>query len=319
MTTKSFIKTIGSKGLLSDYNTEGKKLQTELTAGDNVTIANNVISSNQVFVATYGTTTYQEIKDAYDAGKICLCTRPEEAYKVFYLRFVTNSEISFSTGVTRGDAFNHATVNNENTWKHDYRRLQTRLTFDTTPTAGSTNPVTSDGILNMKPLLTRFDNETNSRLIVFCNFNSKGECNDLVRKFGLKYIENFELLFQGSVKKDNTTDVVIKILNDSTVNVNATKRLKASIFNDSSNNSYFAIWLDGRISQPGWAYYSDYYTDTAEREGAVKHFTVFDPNQYTLVRDLTIKYEPLTLPYNPSTTGTQVLKCINGVIQWVNE
>lgn len=146
MTTKSFIKTIGSKGLLSDYNTEGKKLQTELTAGDNVTIANNVISSNQVFVATYGTTTYQEIKDAYDAGKICLCTRPEEAYKVFYLRFVTNSEISFSTGVTRGDAFNHATVNNENTWKHDYRRLQTRLTFDTTPTAGSTNPVTSDGI-----------------------------------------------------------------------------------------------------------------------------------------------------------------------------
>ena len=31
MTTKSFIKTIGSKGLLADYNTEGKKLQTELT------------------------------------------------------------------------------------------------------------------------------------------------------------------------------------------------------------------------------------------------------------------------------------------------
>lgn len=31
MTTKSFIKTIGDKGLLADYNTEGKKLQTELT------------------------------------------------------------------------------------------------------------------------------------------------------------------------------------------------------------------------------------------------------------------------------------------------
>ena len=29
MTTKSFIKTIGEKGLLADYNTEGKKLQTE--------------------------------------------------------------------------------------------------------------------------------------------------------------------------------------------------------------------------------------------------------------------------------------------------
>lgn len=31
MTTKSFIKTIGEKGLLADYNTEGKKLQTALT------------------------------------------------------------------------------------------------------------------------------------------------------------------------------------------------------------------------------------------------------------------------------------------------
>ena len=31
MATKSFIKTIGEKGLLADYNTEGKKLQTELT------------------------------------------------------------------------------------------------------------------------------------------------------------------------------------------------------------------------------------------------------------------------------------------------
>lgn len=29
MATKSFIKTIGEKGLLSDYNTEGKKLLTE--------------------------------------------------------------------------------------------------------------------------------------------------------------------------------------------------------------------------------------------------------------------------------------------------
>ena len=146
MTTKSFIKTIGSKGLLSDYNTEGKKLQTELTNGDNVTIANNVISSNQVFVATYGTTTYQEIKDAYNAGKICLCKRPTEAQKVFYLRYVTDSEICFSTGIIKVDFYNYVTVNDKNTWGTDYRRLQSKLTFDTTPTAGSNNPVTSDGI-----------------------------------------------------------------------------------------------------------------------------------------------------------------------------
>ena len=132
--------------ITEDERTAWNAKQAALTAGDNVTIADNVISSNQVFVATYGTTTYQEIKDAYDAGKICLCTRPEEYYKVFYLRFVTSSEISFTTGIIRGDSYNLATVNNKNTWVHDYRRLQSKLTFDTTPTAGSNNPVTSDGI-----------------------------------------------------------------------------------------------------------------------------------------------------------------------------
>lgn len=317
MTTKSFIKTIGGKGLLSDYNTEGKKLQTELTAGDNVTIANNVISSNQVFVATYGVTTYQEIKDAYDAGKICICRYTDKTTSLLYA--VNSSEIRFAYSNPYASSMVAFFISKNNVWSVKNTNLQNKLTFDTTPTAGSNNPVTSDGILNMKPLLTRFDNESTSRLIVFCKFGGNGECNDLVRKFGLQYSKNFEFLFHGSVNKDNTTDVVIKILNDSKVNANATKRLKSSIFNDSSNNSYFAIWLDGRISQPGWAFYSDYYTDTAEREGAVKHFTEFDPSQYTLVRDLTIKYQPLTLPYNPSTTGTQVLKCINGVIQWVNE
>lgn len=313
MTKKSFIKTIGSKGLLSDYNTEGKKLQTELTAGDNVSIANNVISSNQVFVATYGTTTYDEIKAAYDAGKICTVFRNGRYY---YMTWINRDYIQFSAS-NENDRLYQVSVNSVNKWAAYSIQLQSKLTFDTTPTAGSNNPVTSNGILNMKPLFTRFDNETNSRLIVFCKFDGNGECNDIARKFGLQYGKNSELLFQGSVKKDNTTEIVIKILNDSKVNVNATKRLKSSIFNDSSNNSYFAIWLDGSISQPGWAYYSDYYPDTAER--AASHFTVFDPSTYTLVRDLTIKYEPSTLPYNPSTTGTQVLKCINGVIQWVNE
>ena len=45
MTTKSFIKTIGEKGLLADYNTEGKKLQTELTAGGAIDLTNNTISA----------------------------------------------------------------------------------------------------------------------------------------------------------------------------------------------------------------------------------------------------------------------------------
>lgn len=80
--------------LLSDYNTEGKKLQTELTAGDNVTIANNVISSNQVFVATYGTTTYAEVKAEYDAGKICTVFKDMRYY---YIKWIDSASIMFET------------------------------------------------------------------------------------------------------------------------------------------------------------------------------------------------------------------------------
>lgn len=82
MTTKSFIKTIGEKGLLADYNTEGKKLQTELTAGDNITIDGSTISSDQIFVATYGTTKYAEVKAAYDAGKICTVFKDKRYYYI---------------------------------------------------------------------------------------------------------------------------------------------------------------------------------------------------------------------------------------------
>lgn len=142
MATKSFIKTIGSKGLLSDYNTEGKKLQTELTAGDNVAIANNVISSNQVFVATYGTTTYAEVKAAYDAGKICTVFRNGRYY---YITWVNRDYIQFSAS-NENDRLYQVSVSNSNKWSAYSNQLQYKLTFDTTPTAGSTNPVTSDGI-----------------------------------------------------------------------------------------------------------------------------------------------------------------------------
>ena len=142
MTTKSFIKTIGEKGLLADYNTEGKKLQTELTAGDNITIDGNTISSDQVFVAKYGTTTYQEIKDAYDAGKICTVIKDKQYY---YIRWIDQSSVTFftSNGINKLISLN---VNTADVWTTYTSQLQTQLTFDTTPTAGSTNPVTSGGV-----------------------------------------------------------------------------------------------------------------------------------------------------------------------------
>ena len=53
MTTKSFIKTIGEKGLLADYNTEGKKLQTEdsidQTYSSTSTKAQSGVAVNEAF------------------------------------------------------------------------------------------------------------------------------------------------------------------------------------------------------------------------------------------------------------------------------
>lgn len=142
MATKSFIKTIGEKGLLSDYNTEGKKLQTELTPGNNVTITDNVISSNQVFVATYGVTKFAEIRAAYDAGKICTVFKDMRYY---YIKWIDSASIMFETSDGKNTVYS-LTVFSSDRWSTYTGQLQSKLTFDTTPTAGSTNPVTSDGI-----------------------------------------------------------------------------------------------------------------------------------------------------------------------------
>ena len=117
--------------------------QNSLIAGDNVTINENTISSNQVFVATYGTTTFQEIKDAYEVGKICICKNVE---LIGTLYEISNSVIRFQyTKPNQGYIVSYS-VSYNNIWTYNELSIQSKLTFDTTPTEGSSNPVTSDGI-----------------------------------------------------------------------------------------------------------------------------------------------------------------------------
>lgn len=116
--------------------------QNSLTAGDNIIINGDTISSDQLFVATYGTTTYAEVKAAYDAGKICTVFRENRYYYIMeirteYIRFgsVSSSPNIYSLKLT-----------SDNKWSVYSLWLQPHLTFDDEPTAGSNNPVTSDGI-----------------------------------------------------------------------------------------------------------------------------------------------------------------------------
>ena len=129
-------------GITSSDIANWNSKQNSLTAGDNITIGGDTISSNQVFVATYGTTKYAEIKAAYDAGKICTVLY---ASRYYYLKWVDSAVITFEGSVASGVLYSVAVFPNNN-WINSSYTTQSKLTFDTTPTAGSTNPVTSEGI-----------------------------------------------------------------------------------------------------------------------------------------------------------------------------
>ena len=122
--------------------TELNAKQNNLTAGDNITIDGNTISSDQIFVATYGKTKYAEVKAAYDAGKICTAIKDKRYY---YLSILDSESIVFTVTGPNPNIFT-LTLNIKGSWTSYNPWLQTHLTFDTTPTAGSTNPVTSEGI-----------------------------------------------------------------------------------------------------------------------------------------------------------------------------
>ena len=125
--------------------TEVNAKQNNLTAGDNITIDGNTISSDQIFVATYGTTKYAEVKAAYDAGKLCTVFKDKRYY---YIKLIDTASIMFASSFasSTGHTIYSLTLSSSDSWSTYTGSLQSKLTFDTSPKAGSTNPVTSNGI-----------------------------------------------------------------------------------------------------------------------------------------------------------------------------
>ena len=122
--------------------TELNAKQNSLKAGNNITIDDSTISSDQVFVATYGTTKYAEVKKAYDAGKICTVFKDKRYY---YIKLIDTASIMFASSNGKDTVYS-LTVSSTDSWSTYTGQLQSKLTFDSAPTAGSNNPVTSDGI-----------------------------------------------------------------------------------------------------------------------------------------------------------------------------
>lgn len=75
--------------------------------------------------ATYGTTTYQQVKDWYDAGKMVLVKR---STKIYRLTDVTNSACFFFTIYNNTPSYYYIYVHaNNNTWDEAGNQLQDRL------------------------------------------------------------------------------------------------------------------------------------------------------------------------------------------------
>ena len=297
MATKSFIKTIGSKGLLADYNTEGKKLQTELIAGDNITIGGSTISSDQLFVAKYGTTTYQEIKDAYYAGKICTVLY---ASRYFYVTRIDSSHILFASSNGTEEMYS-VSVGSGNTWSFRSAKLQSKLTFDSAPKAGSTNPVTSDGI---KTAIDAKQNSLTAGNNITIDGSTISSDQVFVATYGsTKYAEIKKAYDAGKICvlfKDKRCHYIELISPDKIrfIAVSAELFLSACAVSSTDNWTQGIIFFQSKLT-----------FDTTPTAGSNNPVT----------SDGIKKALDSRIPSPTSTTGTQVLKCIDGVIQWVNE
>lgn len=322
MTTKSFIKTIGSKGLLSDYNTEGKKLQTELIAGNNITIAGNTISSDQIFVAQYGITKYAEVKAAYDAGKLCVVFKNMRYY---YIKWIDSGSIMFETSDGK-DKIYSLTVFPSDNWSTYTGSLQSKLTFDTRPTAGSNNPVTSDGVANIngyKKLFTQGNSssiDSDSIILFYIKWKSPTDSGIYNRQYEINY-SNYRTSNSGTI-------IIAPNITNPT---GGTPNLVSDRFN--FNDITFGVIEapDGDSNHPYWFVGYGYgIGGSIEIMQNGRNLTYTDrpvvvPNEQILTSacNFTKIYseKPKFYTYTlfPPTTGTFVLKAIDGAIKWVAE
>ena len=323
MTTKSFIKTIGEKGLLADYNTSGKKLQTELTAGDNITIGGNIISSDQLFVATYGTTSYSDVKAAYEAGKICMVKNGDSIAQIYAvtsnnIRFIMNNPVTKS-------ALSYQ-VDTNNTWSTVGYVAQEKLTFDTTPTAGSNNPVTSDGVANINGYKKLFSQGTvsstasDSIILFYVKWKSPNDSGIYNRQYEINYT-NFKTGTSGSIKISpnitNPTGGGINLVSDR-FNFND---ISFGVIEAPDGDSNHPYWFVGygygvggsiEIMQNGRK-----LTYTDRLVVVPKDQILTSSCNFTKTYSEKPKYYTYTL--YPPTTGTFILKSIDGAIRWVAE
>ncbi len=100
------------------------------------------LPESALFKCTYGTTTASQISQALSDGKVCYCIYGASTY---YLADQSGGIYVFTTIDKNLNQIKKLRVLGS-TWSFSFFSLQELLDFDTTPTSGSDNPVTSGGV-----------------------------------------------------------------------------------------------------------------------------------------------------------------------------
>jgi hypothetical protein len=98
--------------------------QQKLTAGSGIDITNNVISAENVFIADYGTTSYADVKAAYDAGYQIIVRRNSFAvgncvyYNLIYISNSPNIDFIFAFIAVNGNSilYHSCVLSSTNGW-----------------------------------------------------------------------------------------------------------------------------------------------------------------------------------------------------------
>ena len=203
---------------------------------------------------------------------------------------------------------------------------QKKLTFDTTPTAGSNNPVTSDGVANINGYKKLFSQGTvsstvsDSIILFYVKWKSPNDSGIYNRQYEINY-SNFRTGTSGS----------IKIAPNITSPTGGTINLVSDRFNFNDINFGVIEAPDGDSNHPYWFVGYGYgvggsieiiqngrkltYTDrpvVVPKEQILTSSCKFTKNYLN-----NPKYYTYTL--YPPTTGTFILKAVDGSIQWVAE
>ena len=299
MTTKSFIKTIGEKGLLADYNTSGKKLLTEdsidQTYSSTSTKAQSGVAVNEAFKTRETSTsddsyTYLGMSKNYGGA--------EELYwKLVSFNTVNNYwTLQFEIDVSNGSKSNTSydteiyetkrlTVCGKTPGSVAYANVLRYAAQGLDSNRGYGNNIYYE--IGSSNLLTVYIKAAN-----YANRTQICRLKDVINIQGISNITWYEPVGVAGTQPTNPVKF---------------KELFPAIASTTSNigSDSVPVYING--GKPVSCNSSNLKAGKDDDGNVIK-------NTYATKTALDSR-----VPSPTSTTGTQVLKCIDGVIQWVNE